>query len=106
MTYHISKYHAGEEVPILQKKKRSAESSESDTRGSKASKVQTALPIVRQMQNQSQEQLNVIFVDNVILKMGLPVFMADNEGFRKVSATRKSCPQCCCVSITTSCIDL
>ena len=31
MTYHISKYHAGEEVPILQKKKRSAESSESDS---------------------------------------------------------------------------
>jgi len=46
MTYHISKYHAGEEAPILQKKKRSAESSESDTRGSKASKVQTALPRV------------------------------------------------------------
>ena len=106
MTYHISKYHAGQEAPILQKKKRSAESSESDTLGSKASKVQTALLIVQQMQSQSQVQLNVNFVVNVILKMGLPVFMADNEGFRKVSATMKSCMQCCCYSITTSCTSL
>ena len=30
MTNHISKYHAGEDAPILQKKKRSAESSDSD----------------------------------------------------------------------------
>ena len=80
MTYHISKYHAGEEVPILQMKKRSAESSESDPRGSKASKV-------CRLSSQSQEQLNVIFVVNVILKMVLPVFMADYEGFRKVSAS-------------------
>jgi hypothetical protein len=33
------------------------------------------------VQSQSQEQLNVIFVVDVILKMGLPVFMADNAGF-------------------------
>jgi hypothetical protein len=31
-------------------------------------------------------RLNVIFVLNVILKMGLPVCMADNEGFRKCLA--------------------
>ena len=42
------------------------------------------------MQSQSQVQLNVNFVVNVILKMGLPVFMADNEGFRKVSARARS----------------
>ena len=102
MTYLISKYHAGEEVPLLQKKKLSAKFSESDTLGSKASKVQSALLIVRQ----SQEQLNVIFVVNLILKMGIPVFMAYNEGFRKVSANRKSCAQCCCYSITASCTGL
>ena len=82
MTAHITKKHTGEEAPILQKKRRSAESSESDSRGIKVSKVQSALPVVRHMQSQSQEQLNVIFVVNVILKMGLPIFMADNEGFR------------------------
>ncbi len=82
MTAHISKKHAGEEAPVLQKKKRSAESSESDSRGIKVSKVQSALPVVRHMQSQSQEQLNVIFVVNIILEMGLPVFMADDEGFR------------------------
>jgi hypothetical protein len=32
---------------------------------------------------QTQEQSNVIFVLHIILKMGYPVFMADNEGFRK-----------------------
>ena len=52
MSTHISKYHLGEEAPILQKKKRSAEFSGSDSRGSKASKIQTALPVVRQMQSQ------------------------------------------------------
>ena len=78
MTYHISKYHPGEEDPILQKKKLSAKSSESKMWGSKASKVQPALLIVWQMQSQSQEQLNVILVVNVILTIGLPVFMADN----------------------------
>ena len=54
MTNHIFKYYAGEEAPILQKKKRSAKFTESDSRGSKASKIQTALPVVRQMQSQSQ----------------------------------------------------
>ncbi len=44
--------------------------------------MQSALPVVRQGQGQSQEQLNVVFVVNVILKMGLPVFMADDDGFR------------------------
>ena len=72
MTYHISKYHTGQEAPTLQTKKRRAKSSESDAQGSKASKNQTALPIILQMQSQSQKQLNVIFVVNVILKMGLP----------------------------------
>ena len=43
MTHHISKYHVVEKASVLQKKKRSAESSESGTRGSKASKVQNAL---------------------------------------------------------------
>ena len=38
----------------------------------------------------------MIFVGNVVLKMGLPVLMADNEGFRKVLADRKSCTHCCC----------
>ena len=57
---------------IIQTKKSSSKSSESDAQGSKASKNQTALPIILQMQSQSQKQLNVIFVVNVILKMGLP----------------------------------
>ena len=43
---HISKYNAGEEAPIQQKKKRSTDSSERDTLGSKACKVQTAFPVV------------------------------------------------------------
>ena len=54
MTNHIFKYYAGEDAPILQKKKRSAKFTESDSSGSKASKIQIALPVVRQMQSQSQ----------------------------------------------------
>jgi hypothetical protein len=63
-------------------KKRSSESSEGDSRGIKASKVQSALPVVKQMPSYSAEQLNVIFVVNVILRMGLPIFMADSKGFQ------------------------
>ncbi len=65
------------------KKNRSSESSEGDSRGMKASKVQSALPIVKQVPSYSAEQLNVIFVVNVILKMGIPIFMADDKGFRE-----------------------
>ena len=69
MTNHISKKHTGEDPPINLKAKRNAESSESDSRGIKIQKVQSALPVVRQMQSQSQEQLNIIFVVDIILKM-------------------------------------
>ena len=82
MTNHISKNHKDDEPPMLHKMKRSAGSSIADSGPSKAARVQSALPVVRQGQSQSQEQLNVVFVVNVILKMGLPVFMADNDGFR------------------------
>jgi hypothetical protein len=40
----------------------------------------SALPVARQGGSQSQEQLNVVFVVNAILKMGFPVSMADNDG--------------------------
>ncbi len=49
---------------------------------SKSARVQSALPVVLQGQSKSQERLKVVFVVNVILKMGLPVLMADNDGFR------------------------
>ena len=67
------------------KMKHSAESSESESRGSKAPRLQSSLPVVRpwQLQSQSQDQLNMVFVGNVVMKMGLPLFMADNEGFRE-----------------------
>ena len=85
MGNHISEHHVGEETPLIKKQKRLAESSgsASESRVVKAKTVQSALPVVRQMKNQSQAQLNVIFVVYVILKMGLPVFVADNEGFRE-----------------------
>ena len=83
MSHDISKFHAGEEAPTVQKNKRSAESSESDSRAVKPRTVQSALPVVRQVSGQTQEELNVMFVVNVILKMGLHVSMADNEGFRE-----------------------
>ena len=38
----------------------------------------------------------MIFVVNVFLKMGFPVFMADYEGFQNVLADRTSCTHCCC----------
>ncbi len=68
MTTHINKNHAGEEALIMLKKKRRSESSEGDSRGMKASKVQSALPVVKRVSSYSVEQLNVIFVVNVILK--------------------------------------
>ena len=86
MNSHILKHHAGEEPPLIMKQKRTSESlgSANESRAMKSPKtVQSALSVVRQAQNQSQEQLNLIFVVNVVLKMGLPVFMADNEGFRQ-----------------------
>jgi hypothetical protein len=58
--------------------KRNAGLSIIDSVPSKAAKVQSALMVVRQGQSQSLEQLNVFFVVSVILKLGLPVFMADN----------------------------
>ena len=69
---------------MKQKRKSESLGSASESRVAKAPKtVQSALSVVRRAraQNQSQEQLNVIFVVNVVLKMGLPVFMADSEGF-------------------------
>ncbi len=42
--------------------------------------MQSALPGVLQGESQSQEQLNVVFLVNAILKMGFPVSMADNDG--------------------------
>ena len=45
--------------------------------------MQSSLPVVRQLQSQSQDQFNMVFVGNVVMKMGLPLFMADNEGFRE-----------------------
>jgi hypothetical protein len=63
---------------MLQKMKRSAGSSNIDSGPSNAARVQSALPVVRQGQSQSQELLNVFFIVNVILKMGLPVSMADS----------------------------
>ena len=89
MSNHISKHHAGEEPPLIMKQKRTSESlgSASESRVVKSPKtVQSALSVVLQAQSQSQEQLNVIFVVNVVLKIGLPVFMADNEGFRQLLA--------------------
>ncbi len=83
MTTQINKYHAGVEAPILLKKKCGSESSEGNFRGMKASKVQSALAVVKQVLSYSAEQLNVIFIVNIILKMGLPVFMADDKGFRE-----------------------
>ncbi len=80
MTTQINKHHAGEEDPIMLMKKRSSESFEGDSQGMKAGKVQSALP-VKQVPSYSAEQLNVIFVVNVILKMGLPIFMADDKVF-------------------------
>jgi hypothetical protein len=68
-----------EEATILQKKKRSAESSESDSRDVRTRAERSALPDVRQRSGQTQDS----FVVNVILEMGLPVFMADYEGFRQ-----------------------
>ncbi len=65
MTTHMSRNHAGEEAPIMLKKKRSSESSYGDFRGMKASKVQYALPVVKQVPTYSVELLNVIFVVNV-----------------------------------------
>ncbi len=62
MTTHISKNHAGEEGPIMLKKKRSSESSEGGSRGVEASKVHSALPVVKQVPSYRAEQLNVVFV--------------------------------------------
>lgn len=56
MTNHISKNH--NEPPMPHKMKRSAGSADSGP--SKAARVQSALPVVRQGQSQSQEQLNVV----------------------------------------------
>ena len=83
MSTHIQNKHPNEDPPILLKMKRCAESSESESRGSKAPRLQSSLPVVRQLQSQSQDQLNMVFVVNVVMKMGLPLFMADNEGFRE-----------------------
>ena len=69
MTNHISKKHTGEDSPINLKAKRNTESPESESWGIKIQKVQSALPVVRRMQSQSQEQLNIIFVVDIILKM-------------------------------------
>ena len=61
MTAHISKNHKDDEPPMLQKMKRSAGSSSNvDSGPRKAARVQSALPVVRQGQGQSQEQLNVV----------------------------------------------
>ena len=83
MSTHIQNKHPNEDPPILLKMKCSAESSESESRGSKAPRLQSSLPVVRpwQLQSQSQDQLNMVFVCNVVMKMGLPLFMADIEGF-------------------------
>ncbi len=61
MTAHISKNHNDDEPPMLQKMKRSAGSSSNVDSGprKKATIVQSALPVVRQGQGQSQVQFNV-----------------------------------------------
>ena len=84
MSNHISKHHVGEE-PLIKKQKLSAESSgsASESHVVKATTMQSALPVILQKQSQGQAQLNVIFVVNGILKMGLPVFMAVNEGLKE-----------------------
>jgi hypothetical protein len=81
---HILKHHAGDELPLIMNQTLTSESlgSASESRVMKYPKtMQSAFTVVRQAQNQSQEQLNLICVVNVVLKMGLPVFMSDTEGF-------------------------
>jgi hypothetical protein len=65
-----------------QKMKRSAGSSNIESGPSKPATVQSALPVVLQGQSQRPEQWNVVFIVNVILKMCLPVSLADHGGFR------------------------
>jgi hypothetical protein len=70
MNHHILKHQAGEEPPLIMKQKRTSESlgSASESRVMKSPKtMQSAFTVVRQAQNPSQEQLNLIFVDNVVL---------------------------------------
>ncbi len=70
MTAHRSKNHKDDEPPMLQKMKRSAgASSNVDSGPRKAASVQSALPVVRQGQGQSQEQLNVVFLSSWLIMM-------------------------------------
>ena len=63
MTAHIDKNHAGADAPTLLKKRRSAESSEGDSRG-------------KGKQSASDSTCRCdLFLVNVILKMGLSVFV-------------------------------
>ncbi len=80
-THTSPKKHVGYNSPIVMKmrSKYRAGSSEINSRSSKVAKMQSALPVARQGESQSQEQLNVVFVVNAILKMGFPVSMADND---------------------------
>ena len=54
MSTHIQNKHPNEDPPILLKMKRSAESFESESRGSRAPRLQSSLPVVRQLQIQSE----------------------------------------------------
>ncbi len=68
MSTRIQNKHQNEDSPILLKMKRSSESSKSESRGSKAPRLQSSLPNVRQLQTQRRDQLNLVFVVYVVLK--------------------------------------